>query len=329
MATTFEGVRRSILRGIRRQVPVDAAFFAVTDPETLLFASAFAEAPLVESGALFFENELRGADANRFVDLARAHAPVATLDRATCGAWSKSARWRELIAPLGLGDEMRVALRAGDTTWGFLCLHRAGKSPFTPREVDAVRRAAGDAALAVREAVASVVEPPSSSDDGLNAVVLLDGEIVSGWTGRLPIFDGRPLEPGSRAPLQVLALMRQLEAAERESQDLAPFVRTLLLGQSSFVEARAERLHRQSTRSTVAVTFTPALPRALSSLRLAASGATKAQRRVAALLLRGHSTKEISSALRIGEHTVQDHLKAVFARFGVSTRRELVYALTR
>jgi DNA-binding CsgD family transcriptional regulator len=37
----------------------------------------------------------------------------------------------------------------------------------------------------------------------------------------------------------------------------------------------------------------------------------------------------VSTALRIGEHTVQDHLKAVFARFGVSSRRELVAALTR
>jgi DNA-binding CsgD family transcriptional regulator len=329
MVAAFERVRRSVLHGVRRQVPVDAAFFAFADPETLLFSAAFAEAPLVESGALFLENELRGGDANRFVDLARADVPVATLDRATRGAWSKSARWRELLAGAGLGDEMRVALRAGDATWGFLCLHRAGRSPFAPREIDAVRRAARDAAVAIRGAVASVVEGPRGTDEGVNAVVLVDGEIVSGWTGRLPIFDGRPLEPNSRAPLQVLALVRRLEAAEREGSEPSPYVQTLLLGPASFVEARAERLHRSSTRSMVAVTFTPVAPRALSSLRLAASGATKAQRRVAVLVLRGHSTKEVSTALRIGEHTVQDHLKAVFARFGVSSRRELVAALTR
>ncbi|MFD4587071.1 hypothetical protein ACFWOD_25410, partial [Streptomyces sp. NPDC058434] len=36
--------------------------------------------------------------------------PVGSLDRATEGSRTDSARYREIMAPLGLGDELRAAL---------------------------------------------------------------------------------------------------------------------------------------------------------------------------------------------------------------------------
>ena len=44
---------------------------------------------------------------------------------------------------------------------------------------------------------------------------------------------------------------------------------------------------------------------------------------VAALVLSGQSTKEISKQLRVTENSVQDHLEAVFEKVGVHSRREL------
>lgn len=71
---------------------------AAADPDTLLFTSAFADEALVEAGPLFLDNEFGPCrDVNRFVDLARA-----------------SARWREIMGPLGTGDELRV----DGTVWG-------------------------------------------------------------------------------------------------------------------------------------------------------------------------------------------------------------------
>ena len=76
---------------------------------------------------------------------------------------------------------------------------------------------------------------------------------------------------------------------------------------------------RSSTRPTASQ---------LSSLILAAHGLTAAQSRVAALVLQGRSTRHIVTELHISSNTVQEHLRAVFDKFGIGSRRELVAALS-
>lgn len=67
-------------------------------------------------------------------------------------------------------------------------------------------------------------------------------------------------------------------------------------------------------------------PAELGSILLSAHGLTEAQVRVAALILKGRSTREIVAELHISGNTVQEHLTAVFDKFGVRSRRELVAA---
>jgi hypothetical protein len=98
------------LRRLRSLITIDAAFFATVDPETLLFTGASSEEPLVEAASLFLDNEFGRDDVNKFASLASAADPVSSLDVATRGDRADSARFREVMAPLGLGDELRVAL---------------------------------------------------------------------------------------------------------------------------------------------------------------------------------------------------------------------------
>src|SRR5215213_3828185 len=105
-------LRHRFLRALNRAVRFDAAFFAAADPDTLLFTSAFADDALTAAGPLFLDNEFAPShDVNRFADLAHATEPVASLDQATGGDRRASARWREIMDPLGLGDEARAAFQ--------------------------------------------------------------------------------------------------------------------------------------------------------------------------------------------------------------------------
>src|SRR4029079_7713831 len=72
-----------------------------------------------------------------------------------------------------------------------------------------------------------------------------------------------------------------------------------------------------------AVLVEPARPEELAPLVVAAYGLTEREREITWLIVRGHSTGEIADRLHITVNTIQDHLKAIFYKVGVRSRREL------
>jgi DNA-binding CsgD family transcriptional regulator len=330
-ADDFASFRKRLIGRIKRVVTIEASFFAASDPDTLLFTRAWADQPLAAVGSLFLANEFGpNVDFNRFAQLARAKQPTATLDTATEGQRLASARFREIMAPLQLGDELRVALRTGHTTWGFLCLHRQGRAGFSPRDVDILGKIAPHAGEALRRIVASSL-PPLRGASSATGVVLADKDIIVGMTGSaaswLAELDSNVLAVGDAVPFSLLAVVRRLETLERGLTVEASPSLTVATRGGSLLEVHAARMSGAGGQNPVAITLAPASATARSCLLLAARGLTPAQRRVASAVLRGLSTREICIELSIGEHTVQDHLKAVFEKVGVGSRRELVAAL--
>ena len=323
-------VRSRLLYALRRVVPFDAAFMACADPDTLLFTSAFADDALAESGPLFLENEFGAdADVNRFVDLARARNPVASLDEATNGERAASPRWREIMDPLGLGDELRVALRVDGTAWGFLCLHRYGVTSFDVSEMAVLRKVAAHAGEALRRVAAAPNLASPAAARASEAVILVADHVVVAVGGAVDEIEGVSLVIGGPLPVPFAAVVRRLEAIEGGAEGLesAPAALRMMTKRGALVSVHAARLRDASGNGPIAVTVAPAAPTERSSLFLAAHGLTPAQRRVANLVLQGRTTGQIVVELRISAHTVQDHLKAVFDKVGVRSRRELVSAL--
>jgi DNA-binding CsgD family transcriptional regulator len=74
----------------------------------------------------------------------------------------------------------------------------------------------------------------------------------------------------------------------------------------------------------VAVIVEPAHPARISSLLMSAYGLTQREQEVTRLVLQGESTMQIAERLVVSPHTVQQHLKHVFEKTGVRSRRDLV-----
>jgi DNA-binding CsgD family transcriptional regulator len=306
-------LRTDVLRLLRDVVAIDAAFFATVDPATLLFTSAVSEEPLVEAAGLFLENEYGSDDVNKFTVLAARTDPVSSLDRATTGDRAASLRYTSVMSPLGLGDELRAALVVSGRCWGVMCLHREDASAgFSDREVALVRRLVPHLAEGLRRSVLARSALPSERSDAPGILVLdEDFEVVSSNKSGARWIDEMPMAVTAAA------------ARARSGEEATARVHT---ASGDWLTIHASLLTGQPASQT-AIVIEPAAPEDLTSLFLDAHGLTPAQARVAALVLRGYSTRQIVNELHISAHTVQEHLGAVFDKFGIGSRRELVASL--
>lgn len=322
---------REVVRQLRPIVGIDAAFVATVDPGTLLFTSATSEEPLIEAAPLFLANELGGRDVNRFTELAAGPDVVRTLDQATGGYRDQSQRHAAIMRPLGLGDELRVALRTRHACWGVMCLHReAGATGFSQRDLGIVAKIAPHVAEGLRRALMAgqCLDPHPVLGHG---VIILDGagsvtsvnDAAERWLAQIPDSDW----PGSaQLPVPLLAAAAAAGAGGA-GQGRVSGVR-LRTSRGDLLSVHASLLHGSDDRSTVLVLEEPG-PGEIASLILDGQGVTGAQARVVALVLRGYSTKQIVKQLAISQYTVQEHLRAVFDKLGVRSRQELAAALLR
>ena len=74
----------------------------------------------------------------------------------------------------------------------------------------------------------------------------------------------------------------------------------------------------------IAVTLRAASANETSRLLCRAYALTQREREVVAAIVDGLDTRAVSTRLFISQHTVQDHLKAVFDKTGVRSRRVLL-----
>ena len=327
-ASDLATLEADVLRALRRAMPIDAAFFATADPQTLMFTGILAEEPLASATPLFLDNELAGTDVNQFTALARSSRHVATLDAATGDDRSASARYRDVMRPIGLGDELRAALVSNAQCWGYLCLHREdGASGFTSTETALVGQLGPHIATAVKYAILARDSHTHSAPRG--GVVILDDALdLVASTGEadelLSMLDaaGAKNQP---LPWIVCAVAAALKQAERRDAPTMPPSAHVRNRAGQWLDVHAARLNGVENR--IAVVIEPAAALSTVQIMLSAYGLSPREREIATHVLRGESTRQICDAMHISTHTVQDHLKQVFDKIGVRSRRDLVARL--
>jgi len=137
---------REAMRVALGAVPADGWAVLTLDPATLLATGGVHEHELSsEARRRLYEIEYGEDDVNRFAALTRELTPVGSLSEATQGELTKSARYRDVLAPAGYEHELRAVLRSAKHTWGALFLWRRSKRPDFATPDEALVRELADA----------------------------------------------------------------------------------------------------------------------------------------------------------------------------------------
>lgn len=297
------------------------------DPASLLITSHFDEG-IPEVPAEWLVAEYLEDDVNKLADVALTESGVQTLHDVTGGDPTGTPRWQANIA-LGADQELIAALRTrtGDV-WGAIGLYREPDQPrFDRDEMSFIRSVSAPIAEGIRRAllVGEAFDPEGSESPGL---VVLDERLsvesttagVDRWLADLPggAWDRDVLPPAITA-----VAARALASNDGDA----------VVGELAVARVRARSgtwvvLHgavmTTATNRRVAVIVEPARGARISTLLMSAYGLTDRERDVTRAVLQGASTTAIAEQLVVSAHTVQQHLKSIFDKTGVRSRRDLV-----
>ncbi|MFN8540855.1 MAG: LuxR C-terminal-related transcriptional regulator [Thermomicrobiales bacterium] len=298
------------------------------DPASLLITSHY-QVELPELPAEWLAHEYYAEDAHKMSDVIRSERGYSTLYEATGGEPSRSRAWNMYIHPYGGDQELFVALRtkSGDA-WGLLALYREPDRPlFSADDCTFLRDISTHLAEGARRGLllGEAGDPEGAEAPGL-IILKEDWSVesltpgVERWLEELP--DGAWSALGKLPPVVLSVAARALRTAENpDSPGEVALARVLSRAGRWMVLHGASLVATGSRR--VAVIIEPAHPARISSLLMAAYGLTEREQEVTRVVLQGNSTTEIAAQLQMSAHTVQQHLKSIFDKTGVRSRREL------
>ena len=321
---------RTALDVLRQGMPYAAACLATMDPATHIVTDTVKNGDLDDDhDAEWAFHEYAVEDLYDFRSLCTTGTRVVGLANATGGDVARSRRYTELFSPVwDYTDELRAPLRVDDTTWGGLALFHTGARTFTVAEQEFVASVTPSLARGVRAGIVSGMATHAEDTGAAGPAVLVVGglgEIMQANVGAAARLADLGCDDLAGALPQVVD---SLVAAARRSATapgaLTPRAR-MRTRDGRWVVAHASLLVTASSPGRdVVVTLDDARPPEVVPLVVASYGLTGRERDVVALVLQGIDTADIARALHLSAYTVQDHLKRVFAKVGVRSRRELI-----
>jgi DNA-binding CsgD family transcriptional regulator len=326
---------------LRRLVPFDAAVWLTSDPATGLPTAPTRAENLAEFGIdaclRSWELEFMVEDVNLYSALARAEVPVGALRLATGDRPARSARYRDVLRPHGLDDELRGVLRADGSSWGLLALFREeGEPAFDAAESGLVATLTAPLGASLREHART--ETRVSPGPGPHAPGLMlfapSGELISVNDDALAWLDelaGEVTERDAfacRLPMVVVSTLMRARAIAEERDHGRASARIRSGATGSWLVCHASCLRdADGNIGDTALVIEPAKPSEIAPIVTQAYSLTPREREITELIARGLGTSGVADELYLSRHTVRDYVKVIFEKVGVSSRGELVAKL--
>jgi DNA-binding CsgD family transcriptional regulator len=242
--------------------------------------------------------------------------------------------WAELLVQFDVGDIVSTVFADTHGCWAFLDLWRIGEQPaFTDQEQELLVTIAEIVTPALRRLQAvSFAAAPTRSAAGHEAgpvVLLLSPDLaVLSQTSETEAYLRTivPTDEGRRpVPAMAYNVAAQLLAVEVGVDEHPPLTRLHLAG-GQWVTMSAARLGATGPVQdrTIAVTLQTTSPADRMAVFARASGLTARETELLRRLGDGTDTRHLARSLSVSEHTIQDHLKAIFAKTSTSSRFQLV-----
>lgn len=297
---------------VDRVVPCELTCWASMDPDSGVISSMTSGVNRIprQYEPVLAACEYAPDEPHTFAALAQRGDTVARLED------TRSTRLNEVWRPLGLSHELRVLFRADDTCWGAAGVVRT--SDFSERELEFMASVAPALGAATRLAARTAARR-SHPDTPAIIVVTTDGTIRASTASATRWRD----ELEEIAPGRFAVMLRAAAAGARTGT----FKARVRDAHGGWILLEASELVSDDS-SEAAVTISRASGTELMGLLLKAHGVTAREQDVCHEVLAGQPTSEIAARLDISPYTVQDHLKSLFAKFGVRSRAELVAKLS-
>lgn len=318
---SWEDFAEETLDVLAKAVPFEASTMAPFDPQTGLITGSVKRAMPSDSYARFAYYEYTAPDEHSFSRLVKRARPIGVLVDDLGGDPARAERYREFYLPsLSLGHEVRVGARARGALWGGVSLFReAGPRGFTLAEIDLLEGLIDALVRGFRRGAARGLEVRAERAEPVVLIVGAGNAITARTADHAGWF--AQLDPTRSRPLPIAVVSAIVRARQRGEAKI-----TVRAGAYGWATVRAAMLQGVGDTSSDQVVVTLAQADASSSLPLvvAALGMTDRERQIIDLVLAGRSTTQIATALFLSPHTVQDHLKSIFTKAKVRSRRDLV-----
>ncbi len=321
------------MSSLQRAVPFDSVCVGTMDPTTGLLTGTLKLGSL--QGADEHDHEwglieYGTSEPTSFAQLAARGVTAAGVRAGTVGDPDESVRIEEFMRPhFGFGDELRaLCLDERGRAWAGIALFRPEAEPvFDPDEVAYLGSLSGSLALGVRSGLLASLAAVGASPLQGPIVLIVDAtnQVMRASLGagdRLAELTSGTLASGADGLIG--SLVGAARRYARGETTVAPRSRIRAANGMWLVLHASPLSGGIGPDGDVAVTIEEARPPEIVPLVVAAFGLTPRERDITQLVLQGLDTKDIAARLFLSAYTVQDHLKSIFEKAGVRSRRELI-----